>query len=44
MIIEQLLEFNRLFVANRQYEQFVTSKLERLSKIQTHIIARNTRN
>ena len=26
MIIEQLLEFNRLFVANRQYEQFVTSK------------------
>ena len=26
MIIEQLLEFNRQFVANRQYEQFVTSK------------------
>lgn len=26
MIIEHLLEFNRLFVANRQYEQFVTSK------------------
>lgn len=26
MIIEQLLEFNRLFVANRQYEQFMTSK------------------
>ena len=26
MIIEQLLEFNRQFVANRQYELFVTSK------------------
>ncbi len=26
MIIEQLLEFNRQFVANHQYEQFVTSK------------------
>ena len=26
MIIEQLLEFNRQFVANRQYEKFVTSK------------------